>query len=142
MALDRLVSIDPGEHTGLAFWDRGHYLFGEMVLLDGFVWSDVFRQIEKFCPKVLVMEDFRLYPWKAKEQSWSQLKTPQLIGVIKYWAFQHRIPLVLQPASIKTNYPDAYLTKLSNSATIIHVRDSIRHGLYYLEKNGSTISQQ
>lgn len=49
----------------------------------------------------LILEEFILYEWEAKKQSWSALLTPQLIGGLKTVAYFFRIPVVEQGANIK-----------------------------------------
>jgi hypothetical protein len=49
----------------------------------------------------VVCEDFRIYPWKAKELAWDRVRTARVIGAITFMCREKGIPLVLQPAAIK-----------------------------------------
>ena len=51
----------------------------------------------------LVVEEFVLYPEEYQQQIWSDMKTSQLIGVLKHIAYMFRIPIEMQGASIKTS---------------------------------------
>ncbi len=50
----------------------------------------------------IVCEDFRIYPWLAKELAFDQVRTARVIGAITFMCRQKRIPLVLQGANIKS----------------------------------------
>lgn len=127
----KIAAIDPGEHIGFAFFDDKYStqltgtVQGEDEALDV-----LFDLIKSFRPDTLVVEAFRLYPHKALQQSWSTMRTPEIIGVIKYWARQNDYPVVLQPASCKQAFPDERLRKMGLYVPNVHARDAIRHGLY------------
>jgi hypothetical protein len=82
-----LLSIDPGEvHCGVALfvgescvdcWEMApHALFRFLETALRCKWLGT-----------LVVEQFRLYPWMAEQQAFSELLTVQYIGVIKWlWA--------------------------------------------------------
>ena len=95
----------------------------------------------------IVCESYRLQPGKAKQQSWSSLETPQLIGAMRMYnhleeMLQHNF--VLQDPAIKARFSDEVLVELGIAEKIgkyyyilgrmtnLHERDAIRHGLYYL----------
>lgn len=94
-------------------------------------------------PSVVVCESFHLQPSKAKQQSWSALETPQLIGLLRWYCWDNNIPIVLQKPLIKQRFTDDVLEKMgviekrgskyyiAGNLTNLHMRDSIRHGLYY-----------
>ena len=51
-----------------------------------------------------------LYESRAKSQINSRMETPKLIGVIQVWAYQHNVPLFLEPASaVKTRWSNNIL---------------------------------
>lgn len=50
---------------------------------------------------LVVYEVFALYPWKAKDLAWDQMRTAQLIGAIKLAADRNNVPVESQPAKIK-----------------------------------------
>jgi hypothetical protein len=89
----------------------------------------------------VVVEEFRLYPWMAQEQSFSAMETPEVIGCIKRifrkagWLER----LVFQPASIKK--PTAARCRAagkmlpSNTGKRIHAWDASLHGWHYIMRN-------
>lgn len=94
---------------------------------------------------VIVCEDYRLYASKSESQINSNLETPQLIGVIKYWCYKHDIPCVLQMAAeVKIRWSDKVLKengilnyrsrKYYCGKVLIehHSKDALRHCLHYM----------
>lgn len=49
----------------------------------------------------LILEEYRLYPWQARNQGFSDFPVPQAIGVLKYISSQYQIPVTMQKAAIK-----------------------------------------
>lgn len=92
----------------------------------------------------VICESYRLQPGKAKQQSWSSLETPQLIGCMRMTAWEKAYPFILQDPAIKARFSDEVLVELGiaekrgqyyyiqGRQTNGHMRDAIRHGLYYL----------
>lgn len=126
----KIVAIDPGRSSGFAFF------VGEELRLSGF-FKNEYRAVERmlelinsFDPDELIIESFRLYPWKAQQQFWSDFETTEIIGILKYWAWQVDIPVIMQPASNKQPFPDERLQRMNVYVTNGHARDAIRHALY------------
>lgn len=97
----------------------------------------------------LVVENYRLQMNKAMQQSWSELETPQLIGVIRYMNHMYLgMHWEEQSPSIKSRFADDVLVNMGilkkrgnryyfqGGTTNDHMRDALRHGLYYLATNG------
>jgi hypothetical protein len=94
-------------------------------------------------PDILLVESYKLFESKAKAQSWSTLDTPRLIGALMLACYKFHIPIVFQDPQQKQGVTDERLVKLgyfekrgryfycNGRKTIIHERDSIRHGIYY-----------
>jgi hypothetical protein len=100
-------------------------------------------------PAVLIVEDYRLYNTAATGaavQSFSQMETPRLLGIIEQTAQMNSIPIVFQMASTTTPYSDDKLQKLGiikkeknrwwfrGTAINDHERSSLRHLLRHLDK--------
>jgi hypothetical protein len=137
----RYLAIDPGHTTGLAwFKDNGDLDdMAEFKLshLNTFLDQEVTNQI---C--MIIVEDYKLYPWKSMAQSWSRLETVRVIGAIDYRAHQCGIPVVYQDPAIKgIGYKWAGKTPAKNHADS-HMLDAYVHGVYYLQKNGIRVPQQ
>lgn len=95
----------------------------------------------------VVMEGFRLYGHKSKEQTNSQFETPQLIGIIRQWCYGAEVPLKIQYAhEVKNRWSDSILLKeniiytkgrvryLTKTDQLLnnHKTDAVRHMLHYL----------
>lgn len=100
---------------------------------------------QKYPNSVLSIEDYILYADKATQQINSKFETPQLLGVIKYWAWQNGLPLYIRTASVaKKRWTDEILehkgliTKNGSRwfsqgvSTCDHERDAMRHALHCL----------
>lgn len=125
------LAIDPGDvHVGWArCLDSGLIRSGE--------WSPT-----ETCDRVIVLmtenkveeliiEEYVLYPDEYQAQTWSDLKTPQLIGALRHISHMFRIPVVMQGAAVKT--PTRAQMKrrgFRHTGTSIHARDAELH-LYY-----------
>lgn len=94
-------------------------------------------------PDVVVCESFKLQPGKAMQQSWSAMETPQLIGFMRMVAYDYRIKFVFQDPKDKVRVADPILEHLGviekrgknyycqGRMTNLHMRDAIRHGVFY-----------
>jgi hypothetical protein len=117
-------------------------------------WYDVAILIAIEKPYALIVEDYRLYNTPATGaavQSFSQLETPRLLGVIEQTAQMNKIPIVFQMANVTTPYSDNKLQKLGvitkeknrwwfkGKAVNDHERSALRHLLRYLDKEGIKI---
>ena len=132
-----VLCFDPGHTTGWAVF-RGFKLIdcGEIDT------TDIPRSVEPITslfaswqPDVVVIEDYRVYDWRAKHHAGSDLLTTRVIGCIETLCVQHFIrSIVKQPAHMakkfctdkKLRYWDFY-HKGSK-----HTNDAIRHGCYFL----------
>jgi len=94
------IGIDPGNTTGWAAVDSRtgdirelkHIPFDDiMQFLIDYDWSQVDR---------VILEDFRLFPNKAKEQAGSDFQVVQVIGMVKQMMQMKRIPVFMQMSSI------------------------------------------
>jgi hypothetical protein len=106
-------------------------------------WNGIIDVIYHLKPDTVIIEDYRLFGHKAKQQSWSALETPQLIGHMRMICFNEGIPVIFQSPKDKVRVADPQLehmgiiTKVGNSywckgrKTNLHQRDAIRHGVFY-----------
>lgn len=131
-----VLAIDPGEvHVGVA-WFSDHDYYAEEHSAAEIRPAELIRTLEQEVLDTVICEEFRLYPWKMKEQGFSQFKTIELIGVIKHICTKRHIDLIEQPANIKKP-TDGILTTLSKNAVFPshrhggHARDAELHGWYY-----------
>jgi len=126
-----LLALDPGETTGWAFFKDG-----EFVEAGQFTGNRNFEELKsKFNPDVVVFEEFRLFPWKAKQLSFNTLPAAQKIGIILY-IFKDCFLFKQSPSQVKFFFDDERLKSLDLwPKGVKHGRDAIRHGAYYLVFN-------
>jgi hypothetical protein len=104
--------------------------------------------IEQQHPDVVVIESYRLFGSKAKEQVGSSLETPMLIGYLQMVCYEMQIPVIIQDPTTKSRHADDVLVKAGvvekkgiryyykGELTNLHQRDALRHNLYYLKRTG------
>lgn len=100
------LAIDPGDvHQGVAYFEI------DISMVEGRTvkrwWTrdltraSLIKLVEEASIDALVVEEFRLYPELAREQGYSDFKTPKIIGVLEYLAEVRCIPVYGQGASLK-----------------------------------------
>lgn len=130
----KIIAIDPGtKNTGFALFDHLSLLGAGVIGSKNHDIDVLFDLIQIKDVQTIVLELFHLFPFKAKEQSWDQLRVVQVIGIIKYLAEKQSIPVILQEPNKKQAFPDARLTKDGYYVPNNHARDAIRHGLYFFK---------
>lgn len=129
---NRIAAIDPGKSIGFAFFTGDDLELSGVYQNEHDALESLFHFLKIHDPKEIVIESFRLYPWKAKLQFWSDFETPEVIGIIKHWAWLNKYPVILQPASCKKPFPDERLKQMGYYRPNDHTRDAVRHGLYRL----------
>lgn len=130
----RGLVFDPGETTGYAsFSDSPH----DIAAGDFPHFSAVRELLQKVDPDIVIIESFRLYPWKAKAKTWSSFPEIEVIGAIKHECFQMGLNYIEQGASDKNMFDDEKLKALGFWRNMSpHARDSCRHALYYMTTEG------
>ena len=132
------LCLDPGKTTGWATFDES----GVGITMGQVNVEELIEMLKTTPAKVIITEDYRLFPWKAKEQVWSKLDTVRLIGMIQLWCYLHNLQLILQDPNIKSiGYMWAGLKKAASHKNS-HERDAYVHGVYYLQRQGIRKPQQ
>jgi hypothetical protein len=136
----RIVSFDPGEHTGFCEANVDGDTF-EVVKSTTIVWEERFELVPQLLvgtdkaplPDVIVVEMFRLYGHKAQAQVGNDFPSSQMIGVIQTYAHMLNLldKVVLQPASVMSRVKilDEHAPSLHRSE---HARDAYKHLRYYV----------
>jgi hypothetical protein len=151
----RVLCLDPSGNfkegdgtTGFAVFENGElkdfgYIKSSNYDCAEAYWKKVTSHIYYINPHQVVCESFKLFGHKAKQQSWSEMETPQLIGCIRLMCWNRNIPLVFQDPKDKVRVTDPILVHMGvleqkgnryyalGRPTIIHERDAIRHGVFY-----------
>jgi hypothetical protein len=163
--MKKILAIDPSGNfsegkgkTGWALYSEndlvGHnFRFGTIKAEDFETRVDYWHAVTMLMvvekPTTLVIEDYRLYntpATSASVQSFSQLETPRLLGVLETNANLNKIPLIFQMANVSKPYRDEILEKLGilekkgnrwrfrGIMLNDHERSSLRHLLRHLDK--------
>lgn len=148
------LSVDPGEYTGWALWEDKKLKAAGTTPLWHFA-DEVWTEVKDAGPSIftdsnyyieddpvtaygpldlLVVEDYKIYPWKAKELIWDSVRTARLIGALTFMARACDIEFELQPAAIKeqavlAGAEELFLRPLHENR---HHNDAIMHGVYYI----------
>lgn len=158
--MGRWIAVDPGEDTGFSIWEDNRLILGTTIKMwsvadvvgeavetkrptmsmDEFTdaypeLAHVYEQLAGYPIDRFVVEDWRIYPWKAKELSWDQCRTARLIGALTYIARVNDIDFILQGAKIKERAvaggaEELYYKPLHENR---HQNDSIQHAVFYLQ---------
>ena len=85
--------------------------------------------------KRIVCEDFRIYPWKVKALKFNPVRTARAIGGITYISRRYGIPLVLQPAAIKSAAHAAGVEELYDHPLHEnrHSNDALQHFVFFTQ---------
>ena len=145
-----VLSLDPGGHTGicLAIKTATDWTIEYTAALARW---DLYNYLAKFNAKwetdqqngvqaLVIYETYKLYASHAKAMIGNKFETCEHIGVIKFLAHVHGIPVIEYPASNKTFWSDTRLKYLGLYPKTEHERDAIRHflhWLYFVEKGAS-----
>ncbi len=136
MAFDSILSFDPGHTTGWASYFDG--ILTDSGQIDTTSISACLDSAQPlfhtYKPNVVVMEDYRVYKWRAKEHIGSPMLTTRIIGCLETLAIQDFVNFVIkQPAHIAKNFcTDRKLKEWGYYDQGKHARDAIRHGCYYI----------
>lgn len=130
--MNPILGIDPGETTGWCFFDPDNIKgcsCGEIPA------ASVFDIECLFQPEVVVVvESFRLYPWKSEAMSWNRFIPVEVIGIVKGFCRVRQVEYLEQPASIKQIVTRPMLTAFDlwrKTRGKPHARDAARHALYH-----------
>jgi hypothetical protein len=130
-----ILAVDSGDkHVGVASWCDGVATAYEV---DADFWLYQFSKLVEQNVELVIIESFVLYPGKASAQSWSQMKTAEMIGAMKWIASQAGVPVVMQGANIKI--PTRRQCKargIDVGHRSNHAADASLHLHYYLLRQG------
>ena len=144
----RILACDPGESFGYAVGDDdviAHAGTAEMwQFAHHFGWAaageypsslsvdqELFERLEGV--ELVVIEEWRLYPWAAEALAWNECRTARVIGALEYICRERGIPYVMQPAKIKESAQAAGVENLylSPRHENRHANDALQHFVYF-----------
>ncbi len=131
------LCFDPGHTTGWAVFHKFNLMDSGEISTQSIeeATHEVELLISEYQPSMIVIEDYRVYRWRAKHHAGSDMLTTRVIGCIETLAIMSQYPhVVKQPAHIAKGFCtdpklrawDMYIKGQK------HARDAIRHGCYYL----------
>ena len=128
------LAVDPGKSNGVCTYNSDYQLMAMLTIRS----DDINFFIHQFEHIITcVVENFSLFPNKAKEQVYSDMETSRVIGRLESWAEIKKIQLVKQSPTIK---PTAYLwlgkKPLPKSNPRNHLMDAHAHFTYWAVKTG------
>lgn len=128
-----IISVDPGETTGIAYWeDNGTFISREALTQD-----EILDKVETLSDvTVIVVEDYRLRQGKQMVQTGSRFVAVQIIGALKAYARRVGAKFVLQPANVLTVAALHSGVKRPSNHSKSHDIDAYNHGYYYFETKG------
>jgi hypothetical protein len=150
------ITVDPGEMTGYTVWKHNELVVASARPLWEFVYAlgagligseaaqHDWRLVEELAGwEALVVEDWVLYEWSAKELSWDKQDTVRGIGALQFIAYALGRPCTLQPAKIKEQALAAGAQELFRRPLKPnrHANDAIMHGVHYAAKAGEGVAQ-
>lgn len=137
-----IVSIDPGEHVGIVKLSRVETL-GRLSLLtlhDATLrWPEDAEELSWWVDgaDVVVIEEFRLFPGKAKAQTGSKFPAAEAIGWVRGLCLVDGITLVEQAAMVQHSMRNTDLAELvprHQWPKGDHVLSAFKHLIHYLIK--------
>ena len=128
-----IISVDPGETTGIAYWeDNGTFISREALTQD-----EILDKVETLSGvTVIVVEDYRLRQGKQMVQTGSRFVAVQIIGALKAYTRRVGAKFVLQPANVLTVAALHSGVKRPSNHSKSHDIDAYNHGYYYFETKG------
>jgi len=137
-----LLSLDPGHTTGWAvFVGTELSECGELRTPPASEGGDDRKNLQqlqellsRFDPNEVVIEDYRVYKWRATQHANSELHTTKLIGLIQAACIGHGVVYYTQTAHMAKGFADD--KKLREWEYYVegyrHARDAIRHACYFI----------
>lgn len=129
------LSIDPGKITGYVVWNSVGQVLKQGQLnndeLVDFLEDDYLKPV-----KVVILEDYKLFSWKAKQQSGKRVPASEAIGIVFVFIKKGKRQEVRQPANILPIAEKLTNVKMPSTHSKSHWVSAFLHGAYYLIKQG------
>lgn len=130
-----VIALDPGGTTGGVVVQRPWTVISAAQIPTT---ADLTSWLDAMVPDIVVAESFKLYPWKAKSLSYSEMPSAEVLGVIKLWCQNNNVELVLQPAAAMKTISNNMLKECGlwdSTRGMPHARDAARHVLLWAMKH-------
>lgn len=134
-ASKRFLALDPGETTGVCFWDGHKLSLTQWDTRDiGTAFNGLMHVLLSDEYDHVRYEDYKVYAWKTADHSFASLHTPQWIGAIRVACHLADVIVSEKMAQqAKAFWTDGKL-KLCDlyEAGLKHARDAERHMLFMM----------
>lgn len=137
-----LIGIDPGEAVGYAVFEvhpddpfKTHMIYLGQGRHTSFN-EEFIDLVNKYEPKTVVVEDYRVWAHKVAAHRNSRMNTSQMIGKIEGFSTVFKYDMVLQPSSILSVAQKWTQQKLPTNHSISHQFSALNHARFYMIKNG------
>lgn len=134
--MTKLLGLDPGESTGFVIVTATPGSRTATVTEFGVLrlWHGLGTLAKRTRPDIIIYERWRLYPWAARNLTWSELPSVQVVGVLKFVSEMLSIPCIGQNASFRKNYklPKSRFRQVDTK----HARDALQHVLAFIQSGG------
>lgn len=145
-SVDLRIAIDPGDvHVGWAWRMAGVVVSGEWAYTDAPTKVQSLIETARGDGQTVevVIEEFVLYPGRAKEQAGSEFKTSQLIGVLKFVCERTNTPFAMQGATIKKpTHAQMRARKLALAGGNRHSMDAQLHLWYRTIRDHDSLQEE
>ncbi len=135
--LPTVLALDPGKTTGYCVFIG--YTLHQSGQIDTSTITEgskaILGLITGHKPNLVVVEDYRVYSWKAKQHSFSDLHTSRLIGSVETLCALNNLP---EPVKQMAGTVKQFCSneRLEEWGFYVkgqpHARDAIRHACYYI----------
>lgn len=124
---NRIVAVDPGKTTGLAFFNGGNFMVGSEV----YDYDAIRGFLQTYNPEVVVVEDYVVGRLGAHH------RTPLMVmGAVEMICQDLEIPIVYQSPSILKIMLKRLDDEEGFGLNSPHVRSAAAHALYYITEGG------
>lgn len=139
-----ILAIDPGEiHCGVAEFRFKQCTWASEMTPDLLYASMRRRARERGYRRtyeLVVIEEFRLYPWVMQQQGFSRIETVEVIGILKYLCGRWHVPVVMQGASVKKITEGQLRARGVTLRSVTerkggHAKDAELHGWHWILRN-------
>lgn len=126
-----IYSFDPGKTTGVAIGTEA----GSLSRIEQYSVPELYVFLNQLtAADTFIIENFTIRPNKASSFVWSSMEVIQIIGALKYCAFQVGADVIMQEPTVKVmGYKWAGIVPPSNHK-LSHEADAYAHMVFYWVK--------
>jgi hypothetical protein len=129
------LAIDPGgKRTGWAYFSPTGEPISDGIVDTENSYKALRNMLDNMDPETIIIEEFRVFPWKSNAQRWSVMKQVKVAGAVEMWAEVKEVEVIQQPSTaLGMGFRYQGLTMPSHPKDNLSAR---AHGVYYLTQRG------